>query len=206
MSPPDPASQPAPPRIEGLADVMQALQQLGRNHGQVSVADARETFGERSIGPFLFLPALLEITPLGAIPTVPTLLAAVILFFSIQLALGKRHLWLPGWLERRHLAGDKLCRAAAKLEKYAAVIDRLLKPRWHLLAGRNARRAIALLCIALCLTVPPLELVPFASTVPMLIIAVFGLAITVRDGLLIAIGLTLALGGGVFGLLELAEH
>ena len=41
-------------------------------------------------------------------------------------------------------------------------------------------------------TVPPLELVPFASSAPMIAIAAFGLAITVRDGVLMLVALCLA--------------
>ncbi len=42
-------------------------------------------------------------------------------------------------------------------------------------------------CLLLCLTVPPLELFPFASTAPMAAIALFGLAMTLRDGLVMAL-------------------
>jgi hypothetical protein len=45
----------------------------------------------------------------------------------------------------------------------------------------------------LCLTVPPLEFIPFASTAPMAAIAAFGLAMTLRDGLLMALGFVLSL-------------
>ena len=47
--------------------------------------------------------------------------------------------------------------------------------------------------VALCCTVPPLELIPFASSAPMLAIAAFGLAILVRDGLLMLVALALSL-------------
>ena len=39
--------------------------------------------------------------------------------------------------------------------------------------------------LLLCCTVPPLEFLPFASSIPMLAIAVLGLALTVRDGALV---------------------
>lgn len=59
-------------------------------------------------------------------------------------------------------------------------------------------------CIILALTVPPLELLPFATTVPMVAIAAFGLALLVRDGLLMIIAMllaaaALALGVGLLG-------
>lgn len=63
------------------------------------------------------------------------------------------------------------------------------------------QRIAAVFVFLLCLTVPPLEFVPFASSAPMLAIAALGLAILVRDGLLmlVASGLSLtALGVGTF--------
>ena len=61
------------------------------------------------------------------------------------------------------------------------------------------RRAAAVV-VALCCTVPPLELIPFASSAPMLAIAAFGLAILVRDGLLMLVALALsALAVGLGG-------
>lgn len=55
------------------------------------------------------------------------------------------------------------------------------------------------LCILLALTVPPLELLPFATTAPMAAIAAFGLALLVRDGLLMVIATLLAGAAVVLG-------
>src|SRR5690606_36946996 len=57
-------------------------------------------------------------------------------------------------------------------------------------------RIAAAICILLALTVPPLELVPFATTAPMGAIAAFGLALFVRDGLLMIIAAALS-GGAI---------
>jgi hypothetical protein len=46
--------------------------------------------------------------------------------------------------------------------------------------------------ILLACAVPPLELLPLATTAPMLAIAAFGLAITVRDGALMIAAMVLA--------------
>ena len=59
-------------------------------------------------------------------------------------------------------------------------------------------RIAAVMVMALCLTVPPLELVPFGSTAPMLAIAAFGLALLVRDGLLMIAALAFSLSAVVF--------
>ena len=62
-------------------------------------------------------------------------------------------------------------------------------------------RIAALAILVLCLTIPPLEFLPFASSGPMLAIAAIGLALLVRDGLVMLFALTLAaaaVAGGTY--------
>lgn len=173
----------------GLADVLDALRELGESKDQVSVADIREQFGERSVGPFLIVPALLELSPIGAVPGFPTLLALIIIAFSVQILFGRRHLWLPGFIERRELPGPKLAKGMSTLRPAAAWVDRFIKHRLPALTRKPFRMLIAVLCIVLCAVVPLLEVVPFASSVPMGAIVMFGLGLIGRDGLLIALGM-----------------
>ncbi|HCJ30812.1 MAG TPA: hypothetical protein DHV63_16330, partial [Pseudomonas sp.] len=58
-------------------------------------------------------------------------------------------------------------------------------------------RGIAVLCVILATSVPPLELLPFASTAPFSAICLFGLGITMRDGAAIMLGLVVAVGAFV---------
>lgn len=68
------------------------------------------------------------------------------------------------------------------------------------LTGDVGTRVVAVLCMGLALTMPPLELMPFAAALPALAIMTFGLGISVGDGLLVAIGtvLTAVTMGAVF--------
>lgn len=62
------------------------------------------------------------------------------------------------------------------------------------LSGTLAAKITAACCSLLCLSVPPLALIPFASPLPMATVAVFGLGITFRDGLLTLLGYLLMVG------------
>lgn len=69
-----------------------------------------------------------------------------------------------------------------------------------------AQMGAALAVIALCIMVPPLELLPFAAVIPMLAIAIIGLAVMVRDGVLMLVGLgaaVAALIGGLYMLISM---
>ncbi len=171
-----------------VEDILDQLEQKGEENGSVSVGDMTDALGHRGHGPFLFVPALLEISPIGGIPGVPTLLALIVALFAVQIALGHEQMWLPGFLERRTVKGDRLKSATEKLEGLAAWLDRWFHGRLEMLTGGTATRIAAHAVLLLCLTVPPLELVPFASSAPMAAIVMFGLAMTLRDGLVMALG------------------
>ena len=182
-----------------MGDVLGELDELAANHDEVRVADVLDDFGARSFGPFIMIPAVLEITPVGGIPGVPTVLALFIALIAVQLLIGRDHGWMPQFVQRRAVGSKKLHKAVGKLKGMANFLDRHSKGRLEGLTKGTAIKLVAAVIIALCCTVPPLEFLPFASTIPMLAIAVLGLALTVRDGALLLgsllfAGLATALG------------
>ena len=182
-----------------MGDVLGELDELAANHDEVRVADVLDDFGARSFGPFIMIPAVLEITPVGGIPGVPTVLALFIALIAVQLLIGRDHVWMPQFVQRRAVGSKKLHKAVGKLKGMADFLDRHSKGRLEGLTKGTAIKLVAVVIIALCCTVPPLEFLPFASTIPMLAIAVLGLALTVRDGALLLgsllfAGLATALG------------
>ena len=182
-----------------MGDVLGELDELAANHDEGRVADVLDDFGARSFGPFIMIPAVLEITPVGGIPGVPTVLALFIALIAVQLLIGRDHVWMPQFVQRRAVGSKKLHKAVGKLKGMANFLDRHSKGRLEGLTKGTAIKLVAAVIIALCCTVPPLEFLPFASTIPMLAIAVLGLALTVRDGALLLgsllfAGLATALG------------
>lgn len=160
--------------------------------GRFAVGDVIETFGERAFGPFLIVLPLIEMSPVGGIPGIPTFLALMIGLVAAQLALGRECLWLPGFIERRSVKAERVTGGAPKLRRITRWIDRHTSARWHHLVGKAGTKAAAAMIIALCLTVPPLELVPFASTAPMAAILAFGVGLLARDGRLMALAFGLS--------------
>ena len=69
-----------------MGEVLGELDELASTHDEVCVADVLDDFGERSFGPFIMLPALLEITPIGGIPGLPTALALFIALIATAIA------------------------------------------------------------------------------------------------------------------------
>jgi hypothetical protein len=169
-------------------DMMDELDRLADERARPSVGDVVERLGRRSVGALITLPALLEITPVGGIPGVPTILATIIAILAAQIAIGRDHLWLPGVLDRRNASCQRIKASVEKLRPIARWADDHLGAHIHVLMHSPAQRFVALAIIGLCLIVPPLELVPFASTIPMGTIAIFGLGLMFQDGRLILLG------------------
>ena len=184
---------------QSVEEAVEALEQVAENNSTVSIGDVLDEFGRRSFGPFLMIFALIEITPVGGIPGVPSFLALICAFIAVQLLMNTEHIWVPGWIENRSIGAEKLGKSAEKLEGIAEKLDhwfhgrlkQFTKPMWQKLA--------AIMILLLCITVPPLELLPFASSAPMLAIASFGLALTVRDGLLMLIATAMSVAAIGFG-------
>ncbi len=182
-----------------VADILDDLNELADDHERVSIADTVEAFGERSWGPLIMVPALLEITPIGGIPGVPTFLAIVIAIIAVQMVLGHDHLWMPGMIENRCVDAAKLKKGSDRLRPLGKRLDRWFHGRWRSFTRDPWSRVAGVLILLLCATVPPLELLPFASSAPMLAIASFGLALMVRDGVLMLVATGLSVASLTFG-------
>ncbi|MEW9856001.1 exopolysaccharide biosynthesis protein [Novosphingobium sp. M1R2S20] len=183
---------------KSVSDILDKVEGLAKEKSHVRLGNVIDALGHRSFAPFLLIPALIDISPVGGIPGLPTMLGLIIVIVAAQVLLGREDLWLPSFLERRSISSKKACKATKKLRGVAAFLDRWFHGRLPKLAQGPFVRIAAGLCILLALTVPPLELLPFATTAPMAAIAAFGLALFVKDGLLMVIATFLS--GGAFAL------
>lgn len=173
--------------------IVERLRELADGNERVSIGELMDAFGTRAFGPAIMVPALLEVTPVGAIPGVPTFLAIIIALVALQKMLGKQHPWLPGIISNRSVSSKKLAAGADKLSPLARFMDRHFHRRLKFMTRPPFSQIAAGIVVLLCATVPFLEVLPFASTVPMLIIAAFGLATFARDGVLMILALALSL-------------
>ncbi|WP_340119908.1 exopolysaccharide biosynthesis protein [Pelagibius sp. 7325] len=191
---------PRPDDARSLDDLESLLEEIGDTADaadrQVTVGDLLDRIGTRSFGAFLLLPALIAFTPLGGIPGLPTAMAAVVIVIAGQLVIGLDHFWLPDMILRRSVKPDKLRKSADVLQRPARWADKLIRPRLTGLTREPFVHLAAFACILLALTVPPLEIVPFAGSVSWAAIGIFGLALIARDGLLSLIALGFSLGAG----------
>lgn len=188
----------SPTSVRAILDI---LRDLGEAHQTVTIATIVEKFGDRSYGPALLVPALIGLSPIGAVPGIPAFLSGLIALVAIQLACGRTHLWLPGFVNRRSVPGERLRSATAALSAAGRWLDTVFHGRLERLTDDPFPELAAGVTLVMCVLIVPLELLPFAVALPMGAIAAFGLALTVRDGVLMLVSLA---GAGLAAYLALA--
>jgi len=165
---------------------------------QPSLGAILEAIGPRSFGPLLLLAGLVTFAPLiGDAPGVPTIMGLFVLLVGVQMLFRRKHFWLPHWLLSRSVAQDKLCKAIQWLRSPARFLDRHLRPRLTIFTNEIAVYLIAIICILLALAMPMMEVIPFSANGAGAALTAYGLALTMRDGLLalLAFGFTAATTG-----------
>jgi len=165
-------------RLEGLA-----LADDDVNLGEVVVA-----FGSTAYVPLLMVPALVVFSPLSGIPFLPTVFGLVIALIALQMTIGKRNLWLPGWLMRREVSSERLVKALAWLKPAAAWIDRVAKRRLPFLTALPLILIPQIACIVCGLAMPFLEFVPFSSSMLAAAVLCFSVSFLARDGVFVVLG------------------
>lgn len=154
------------------------------------------TFGEvigamdaRSQPVLLLLPALILVSPLSGIPGLSSLGGLTIALVATQILIGRRSIWLPGFLLNRKLPSERLLWAVGKLERPAAFIDRKTVTRAEWVFGFPGRQLLLLICMFCGMIMPFFELIPFSATSLAIVISLMASALLVRDGLIAGLGL-----------------
>lgn len=163
--------------------IVSRLRQAADGAETVSVRDMIAATGTSSFAMLLFIVAALIVTPISAIPTVPTIGALLIGLIVGQWIAGRDHLWLPNWIMRRSVSGEKLLASLDWSEKPARFIDCHTHVRWEFLTRPPLRFIAFTLILAIIVTWPFLELLPLFTSVTACGILLISVGLATRDGL-----------------------
>jgi hypothetical protein len=164
--------------------------------GPVSVAGVREALGDRSFAAMLVFFAAINLLPLP--PGTTLILGLPLILVSAQMVIGKTTAWLPRFVLDKSLSADQFRRMAGNLVPRLQWVERLIKPRYWPFYGADADRVIGLIALvmAVSVTLP----IPFGNWLPALSIALLGLSLSERDGVLLGLGI----GVGILALAVVA--
>ncbi|MCT7374205.1 exopolysaccharide biosynthesis protein [Chelativorans salis] len=179
-----------------LEKVLDEAAAAGDGTEDVTVSQIMEAVGRKSFGPILLVISIVAFTPLGGIPGIPTVLASAVILIACQLLIGMQHFWLPSAILERSLNRARFRKTLGYIKPVARATDRVLRSRLQWLFQPAFVRVAAFICILVALTIPPLEVVPFAGTVSWGAIIVFALALITHDGILALLAFAFAFGAG----------
>jgi len=171
-----------------LTDILQSIDQ-STDEATISFGDVVKALKKRGFGPLLIAPCLVIIMPTGAIPGVPAFCGMFIILLCGQMLFNKQYPWLPKFIIQANIQHAKYTRAVAKVKPYTEKIDQWFASRLVVLTHPHAKRFVALLCILMASMIIVIGFIPFISVIPATVILLFALALSVNDGLIMAIGI-----------------
>ncbi len=146
----------------------------------VTLGEIIHRLGHRAFGAMFFVFAAPNWLPLP--PRTSTFLGFPLVLMTPQIIFGVRGPWLPNFIDERPLKRRQLADAFQKLIPWLQRVEKVSRPRLTFLFGPVGDRVIALVCflLSLILILP----IPLGNMAPAAAIAVFGLAVIQRDGIL----------------------
>lgn len=165
------------------------LRLAAQGDGAVTAGRILDALGDRSLAAMLAVFAAVNLLPLP--PGTTLVLGIPLVILSLQLLLGHQRVWLPKAILNRSLDArrvhDFLERNRHRLER----LEQWIRPRYWPFGTRTSDRLVGLITFALgiIVTVP----IPLGNWLPALATFFIALALSERDGVLLAIGLATAL-------------
>ncbi|GHC18335.1 ABC transporter permease [Kushneria pakistanensis] len=179
-------------QTQKLSDLLTSLDDEHEG-SDVSINDILETFHSRSFGPLLVMPPLIALVlPVFGLPSVCGVITALV---AIQLVMGRNNPWLPKRIRHLSIDGQRYHRVVEKAQPWVKRLERLFKPRLSFMNNAAAHRITALLIVLISLCIPFVEPLPLAPALPCSMLLLIALGMMARDGLVMLIGLTVALAG-----------
>lgn len=188
--------------LHNLEQLLEHIAVLAKDEQQVSMAQVVESVGDRSFGPLLLIMGLTLFSPLSGVPGMAIFAGLFVLLIALQMLAGRKHFWLPGFILNRSVAQSKLTKALDWLKPTARRVDRMVKPRLNFMLHPSSTYLIAGLCVMVGAALPFLELVPFSSSIVGLALAILGLALVARDGLLVLIAVSFIGAAGSLAIIK----
>lgn len=186
-APGDRGARPKPRRLSELfAGIAADLE------GDITVGRIIDALGDRSFAALLLFFAALNLLPLP--PGATLITGAPIVLIAAQMVWGSPRVWMPRMVRDKTIAGDTFRGAVAWIAPRLERLERVVRPRYWPFWHRQGEIVIGVmtLVLAIIITLP----IPLGNWFPALSIAVTALALSERDGVMLAIGA----GIGIFSI------
>lgn len=151
---------------------------------EVTIGHVVDHLGRSSFASLMLVFSLISTSPASGIPGVTTAVAMLVLVLVVQMLMGRDSVWLPGWITRRDMDTDKLCKGIRWLRGPVRVVEKIMKKRLTFVFHRPWRWLPLSLILVLTLFMPFMEVIPFSGSIASAVIAFYAAGLLTRDGLL----------------------
>jgi hypothetical protein len=165
---------------------------IDRAEGEtITIGEIVGAFGERAFGFVLILFSLPNCVP--APPGIAGIVGTPVLIFGLQMMLGHRRPWLPGFVLRRSVSVASFRRLIDIAEPRLQKLEAYCKPRLVGLFGPLGDRFVGLFAFLVALSV----LIPFPGTnfPPSIALVIASIAVMEEDGYLLLAGYLIGAAG-----------
>ncbi|MBL8531878.1 MAG: exopolysaccharide biosynthesis protein [Hyphomonadaceae bacterium] len=176
-------------RDDTSRSIIGVLKQIDRAAGEdgLPMAGIVDQLDERAFGLLILLLTLPCLVP--GLPGAQ-IIAIGIFLLAVQLLIGRREPWLPGWFMRAQVKKSWITGIAEFADKRLRWGEALARPRWRFLATGFGERVVALFMALAAITV----MLPITNTIPSLALALMCVGVIQRDGVFALAGMTVAAG------------
>ncbi len=166
--------------------VLQAID-AGAGADGVQVSGIVDRLDERAFGLLILL-----LTIPCLVPGLPgaQIIAIGIFLLAIQVVIGRREPWLPGWFMRAQVKKSWISAIAGFADKRLRWTEQVARPRLSFLTTGFGERLAALIMALAAVTV----MLPITNTIPSIALTLLSLGLIQRDGLFALAGAVVALG------------
>ncbi|MHA6289155.1 exopolysaccharide biosynthesis protein [Maricaulis sp. CAU 1757] len=183
------------PRRGSLEGVFQELCECAEGD-KVTVGAILDGLAHRSYGPLLLFPSVIAVLPVvGALPGVSMAMAGLALLISVHFLINRRTLWLPRKVRNFEVSSSKFRKGMEWGMPTFRFIDGFLDRRFQIMLRSPWPFLLSLLCVLLSLAMGVGALVPGGIVLPALALAVIAVGLTAHDGLVLALGGLISMGG-----------
>ena len=173
-----------------LSEILDRLESSADGES-ITVEKVIEQLGQKSFASLMLVFSLISFSPASAIPGITTTVAAIVFILVVQMIIGRDCVWLPGFITRRRMPTEKLCKGINWLRKPIRFVERFLKARLTFLLHRPWLWLPLILILGLTLVMPFMEVIPTSGSIASGVIALFAAGLLTRDGALVLASLIL---------------
>ncbi|MBS0272459.1 MAG: exopolysaccharide biosynthesis protein [Proteobacteria bacterium] len=145
-----------------------------------------QALGERAFGIGILFFSLPSALPLSIVPGFSVIFSVPIAIFALEMVFARKSLWLPKIIAQKTISRAKVSKVILVIVPYLVRLEKLSKPRWAWMTYSAMERinGIVIFCLAILLMLP----IPFSNFIFGVLLIIFSLGITEKDGILIFMG------------------